>query len=77
MGTAAIVAISLTSLAGVLVVGGFAYTARNDHDATRRKRASRQRRAPAGAGSEPEAPSPPAAGDESAGDDTGEVRDDP
>jgi hypothetical protein len=77
MGTAAIIAISLSSLAGVLVVGGFAWTARNDRSATRRERASRQRRAPGGAGSEPGAPSPAAAGDESADDDTGEVRNDP
>jgi hypothetical protein len=77
MGTAAIIAISLSSLAGVLVVGGFAWTARNDRAATGRTRASQQRGAPGGAGSEPEAHSPPAAGDKSAGDDTGEGRDDP
>ena len=77
MGTAAIIAISLSSLAGMLVVGGFAWTGREDRAARRREHASRRRRVPGGPGSVPGAPSPQAAGDESAGDDTGEVREDP
>lgn len=78
MGTTAIIAIGLSGLATVLVVGGFAWTAKTDRSARRREPASRHRAPPAGAGSVPEAPVPPAAGEESArsarddGDDVGD-----
>jgi hypothetical protein len=78
LGTVAIIAISLSGLATVLVVGGFALTGRQHRAARRREGASRRPRAPSGAA--PEEPVRPAGGDESAGsarDDTGEVRDDP